>query len=120
MKTISLIIFMLVAWLHSPGQKFTYEVTRANGFVSDAIKGKVEIGDSIISMTHVPGIETKFKVVAVTNGTTYLTDGVMTHRMIALNDPGKLKGHPYDYVVTLFLDTRQGGGMMIYYCRKQN
>jgi hypothetical protein len=110
-------VFFLMISSYAAAQEFTYEVTNAGGYVSTAIRGVINVRDSTVSISHVPGMEANYRFVSKVNATTYITDGVMTHWITVVKLPGKQMGRHHDYVITLNMDARQGAASITYFCR---
>jgi len=94
MKRIIIILVLLISFTFAKSQTFKLGVLFSNGIWAK-IDGKIEVTDSIVTLKYSfqeISESYEFDFVKKANNIIYITDGVLTHSMIVMNQKGKKNG----------------------------
>lgn len=119
MKRIIIFLVLLISFTFAKSQTFKLGVMFSSG-IHVKIDGKIEVTDSIVTIKcSFQGITeaSVFDFVKKANNIIYITDGVMTHSIVVMNQTGKKKGFEYNRLISIMYDKRQSSVTVMYYAK---
>ena len=119
MKRITILLVLLISFTFAKSQTFKLGVLFSNA-IWVKIDGKIEVTDSIVTLKYSfkdINESYEFDFVKKANNMIYITDGVMTHSMMVINQKGKKKGYEYNRLISFIYDKRQSNATVLYYAK---